>query len=102
MAMIPETKRSTQVWWSSVRPFMMHVEEGSYIYFGSGTKYGMLSNFADVDIPFRFRGLDWTSSEHAFQACLRVKEDDWDCQKCDHRNKMDPKDINSCLCKKCG
>ena len=30
----------------------------------------------------------------------QIKEDDWECQKCDHVNKMDKKDLNSAYCKK--
>ena len=28
-------------------------------------------------------------------------EDDWECQKCGTMNKMDKKDLNSAICKKC-
>lgn len=49
----------------------------SFCYFGSGTKLGMLSNFALCDEPFFCRNHLWTTSEHAFQAILRVREEDW-------------------------
>ncbi|MGB1828165.1 MAG: hypothetical protein ACPHN0_08200 [Candidatus Poseidoniaceae archaeon] len=30
-----------------------------------------------------------------------IKEDDWECQKCNHINTMDRKNISSAYCKKC-
>ena len=57
-------------------PFNININD--FIYFGSGMKISVLSNFALCDTPFFFRGKWWTTSEHAYQAILRVEEKDWD------------------------
>ena len=51
--------------------------EDQFVSFGSGRKCGELSNFAEVDTPFECRSMKWKSSEHAFQAILRVDESQW-------------------------
>ena len=53
------------------------LDQYEFVYFGSGAKCGELSNFAEVVTPFVCRSMLWKSSEHAFQAILRVEESQW-------------------------
>lgn len=54
-------------------------DKADVAYFGSGmdASVGYLTNFAHVPHGFRWNGYTWPSSEHAFQAALRVHPDDW-------------------------
>ena len=47
--------------------------------FGSGmdASVSLLTNFAQLPGGFKWRGHTWPSSEHAFQAALRVPFDYW-------------------------
>jgi predicted NAD-dependent protein-ADP-ribosyltransferase YbiA (DUF1768 family) len=50
----------------------------SFVYFGSGMnkEMSMLSNFSRAE--FDLYGIRWPSSEHAFQAILKVERCDWE------------------------
>ena len=48
-----------------------------YVYFGSGAGVYALSNFCALEKPFEFRGLHWSTSEHAYQAIFRCEEESW-------------------------
>lgn len=50
--------------------------ENDFVYFGSGSKLKIMSNFADVG-GLEFEGRVYATSEHAYQA-LRVEEEDRD------------------------
>lgn len=45
-----------------------------YLYFGTDTHIGELSNLALCENPFECRGFMWNTSEHAFQALTRVDQ----------------------------
>jgi predicted NAD-dependent protein-ADP-ribosyltransferase YbiA (DUF1768 family) len=47
------------------------------VHFGSATRKRWLSNFAAIDGGMRLDGHVWPSSEHCFQAWLRVHPSDW-------------------------
>lgn len=53
----------------------LHVN--SFCYFGSKCGMGELSNFATCPEPFEYHDKLWPSSEHAFQAVLRLDPRDW-------------------------
>jgi len=55
----------------------LELKMSSYIYFGSGTKVGELSNFARCPTPFEWEGHLWNSSESAYCCWLRVDPVDW-------------------------
>ena len=48
-----------------------------FVYFGSSTKLGELSNFARCPNPFRWKNHLWNSSEAAYACWLRVDPVDW-------------------------
>ena len=51
--------------------------DNSFVYFGSGTKIGELSNFAKCPNPFLWKNHLWNSSEAAYACWLRVDPVDW-------------------------
>ena len=55
------------------------LDPGTYTNFGSGMNgsVGLITNFARVPGGFTWRGRRWASSEHAFQAVLRVHPSSW-------------------------
>ena len=56
----------------------LRLDSSLCVYFGSGmdSTVGYLTNFAQTECAFEFRERMWPSSEHAFQAHLRVHPDD--------------------------
>lgn len=51
--------------------------DNSFVYFGSGTVIGELSNFARCPNPFQWKDHFWNSSEAAYACWLRVDKLDW-------------------------
>lgn len=55
------------------------LEEGEYCNFGSGMKeLAPLSNFAKCETPFSWKGSEWLTSEHAYQAYVKLaRREQW-------------------------